>query len=75
MKCKGLIWMLCCLAMIACDSQTKRMEHAQSLYEEGTRLREQRLSEEAAECFLQGLNLVRNCEKTEEVLKLEGLLC
>ena len=67
--------MLCCLVMVACDSQTKRMEQAQSLYEEGTRLREQRLSEEAAECFLQGLNLVRNCEKTEEVLQLEGNLC
>ena len=74
MKRQLLISVLVCFVLMACDSQSKRMEQAQSLYEEGTRLREQRLSEEAAECFLQGLEQLRNCEETEEVLQLEGQL-
>ena len=72
---RSTIILLLCLGMVACDSPSKRMEQAQSLYEEGTRLREQRLSEDAAECFLQGLELLHGCDKTNEVLQLEGQLC
>ncbi len=75
MRRKNLIWILCCLVMVACDSQSQRMEQAQSLYLEGVRLREQRLSEEAAEKFLQGLALVQGYEKNAEALQLEGQLC
>ena len=75
MKTRFLISILVGFALLACDRQTKRMEQAQAFYEEGTRLREQRLSEEAAESFLQGLELLHGCEKTNEVLQLEGQLC
>ena len=64
-----------CLALVACDSQAKRMEQAKVLYEEGMQLREQRRSEEAAEKFLQGLALVQRSNKTAETIQLEGLLC
>ena len=63
------------MVMVACDSQSQLMEQAQSLYLEGVRLREQRLSEEAAEKFLQGLALVQGYEKNAEALQLEGQLC
>jgi len=72
MKTKLLI--IICLALAACSSQPKRMKQARTFFEEGTRMREQKLSEEAAECFLQGLALVNRCEKTQEVLQLEGQL-
>ena len=75
MKFRILILMLLCVALTACDSQSKRMEQAKALYEEGTRLREQRQSEEAAERFLQGLAIVQRCEKTTEAVQLEGQLC
>ena len=45
------------LAMVSCDTPEKRYERARTLYEEGTELRGQRLSEEAAERFLQALNI------------------
>ncbi len=64
-----------CLALVACDSQAKRMEQAKVLYEEGMQLREQRRSEEAAEKFLQGLSLVQRSDKTAETIQLEGQLC
>ena len=64
-----------CLALSACDNQTKRMEQVRTLYEEGVQLREQRRSEEAAEKFLQGLAVVRQSEKTTESVQLEGQLC
>ena len=67
--------MALCLALSSCDNQAKRMEQAQSLYKEGVQLREQRLSEEAAEKFLQGLAVVRQSEKTTESVQLEGQLC
>ena len=57
-----------CLALVACDSQAKRMEQAKVLYEEGMQLREQRRSEEAAEKFLQGLSLVQRSDKTAETV-------
>ena len=63
-----------CLALVACDSPTKRMEQAQALYNEGVQLREQRRSKEAAERFLQGLALVQRSDKTTETVQLEGQL-
>ena len=63
------------MVLTACDSQSKRMERASALYEEGIQLREQRQSEEAAERFSQALVLVQRCEKNTEVLQLEGQLC
>ena len=74
MKTKWLIWVLVCMMLVACDSQSKRMERANALYEEGMRLREQRQSEAAAERFSQALVLVQRCEKTEKTLQLEGQL-
>ena len=74
MKLRLLIFILACFALTACDTQLKRLEQAKTLYEEGTRLREQRQSEEAAERFLQGLTLLQRCEKTPEMLLLEGQL-
>ena len=75
MRRKNLAWILCCLVLSACNGQTKRMEQAQILFNEGVQLREQHLSEEAAGKFAQGLALVQGCEKTAEVLQLEGQLC
>ena len=73
---KTLIIIACtlCLMLSSCDSQTKRMEQAKALYNEGVQLREQRRSEEAAEKFLQGLAVVRRSQKTEEALQMEGQL-
>ena len=70
-----LILVLICGLLTACNTQTKRVGQAQSLYEEGLRLREERQSEEAAETFLQGLEALQSCEETTEVLQLEGQLC
>jgi tetratricopeptide (TPR) repeat protein len=67
--------MLFCLALAACESQSKRMEQAQALYKEGVQLREQRRSEEAAEKFLQGLAIVQRAKKTTETTQLQGQLC
>ncbi|MCR5040449.1 MAG: tetratricopeptide repeat protein [Bacteroidales bacterium] len=64
-----------CLAMTACNKQSKRVEQAQALYNEGVELREQHRSEEAAEKFLQGLAIVQRSDKTTEVIQLEGQLC
>ena len=75
MKTHLLLSVLVSIALTACVSSTKRVDQAKTLYEEGVHLREQRLSEEAAECFLKGLEQLRGCEKTEKVLLLEGQLC
>ena len=75
MKTRLFISVLVCLALMACNSQSNKVDQAKALYEEGTRLREQRLSEEATELFLKGLEQLRGCEKTNEVLQLEGQLC
>ena len=72
---RTIILILCCLALASCNTQTKREDQAKALYMEGVRLREQRLSEEAAEHFLKGLEMLRGCERTEKVLLLEGQLC
>jgi len=74
MKTRILLLMLFCLGLVACDSHTKRMEQAQTLYNEGVQLREQRRSEEAAEKFLQGLAVVQRSQKTEEAIQMEGQL-
>lgn len=75
MKCNWLILFLCCVALMACDSHTKRLQQAQTLYEEGVELREQRQSEEAAERFMQGLAVLQKTNKTTDVIRLEGNLC
>ncbi len=75
-KLKSLILLAVALGamMTACDTPEKRYERARTLYEEGTALRQQRLSEEAAERFLQALSLMEGCEPTAENLRLEGQL-
>ena len=60
--------------LVACESPAKRVERARTLYNEGVELREQRLSEEAAERFLQALTLMQGCEQTTENIRLEGQL-
>ena len=72
---RTIIVIVCCLALASCNTQTKREDQAKALYMEGVRLREQRLSEEAAEHFLKGLEMLHGCERTEKVLLLEGQLC
>ena len=51
------------LILTACNGK-KNEEKARTLFEEGVRLREERHSEEAAEYFLQGLELLNNDVKT-----------
>ncbi len=60
------------LILTACDGK-KNQEKARALFEEGVRLREERHSEEAAECFLQGLELLKNNDvKTYENASLQA---
>ena len=72
---KPLILIAIAFVLASCDSQTKRLQQAQLLYNEGVQLREQRRSEEAAEKFLQGLAIVQRSDKTDETIQLEGQLC
>lgn len=65
---------LLCLILAGCDSPTRRLEKTRAFYEEGVYLRQQRLSEEAADCFLQGLSLLQHGKQNEQTLMLEGLL-
>ena len=60
--------------LASCDMPEKRLQQARNLYNEGTELRQQRLSEEATERFLQALSLMEGCEQTTENLRLEGQL-
>ena len=46
------------LMIAACNNLANNQDKAQVLYEEGVRLREERRSEEAAECFLKALELL-----------------
>ena len=62
------------LVAVSCNPQGKRYQRACELFEEGVRLREQRLSEDAAERFLQALDRLRHCEKDDKTLLLEGKL-
>ena len=75
-KSKSLILLAVALGamLTACDTPEKRYERARTLYEEGTELREQRLSEEAAECFLQALDLLGKGATDEKTVRLEGQL-
>ncbi|MBP5643415.1 MAG: hypothetical protein J6X10_04190 [Bacteroidales bacterium] len=57
-----IIILLAAVMLASCDTPTKRQQRAQSLYEEGVRLREMRLSEEATQCFLEALELADNNE-------------
>ena len=64
MKTKTVFLILFAVALgrltTSCDSQVKHERQARALYERGVQLRSQRLSEEAAECFLQALPLAEN---------------
>ena len=64
MKTKTVILILFAVVLggltTSCDSQAKRQRQARALYERGVQLRAERLSEEAAECFLQALPLAEN---------------
>ena len=60
--------------LAACDSQDARLQKAQNCYQQGLELRGRKLSEEAAQSFLEGLEILRRCEKTPEALLLEGRL-
>ena len=75
-KLKSLILIAIVLtAMLsACDTSAKRYERARTLYEEGVELRSQRLSEEAAERFLQALSILGESENDDKTLLLEGQL-
>ena len=55
------------IIMSSCDSEAKRRKHAQNLYEEGMRLRDMRLSEEATQCFLEALALSDDMKLTAEI--------
>lgn len=69
---KYLILFASILILTACDGK-KNQEKARALFEEGVRLREERHSEEAAECFLQGLELLKNNDvKTYENAALQA---
>ena len=73
---KSLVLLTIALTAIltACDSPEKRYERARTLYEEGVDLRSQRLSEQAAERFLQALDLLGKDAKDEKAVLLEGQL-
>ena len=57
------------LILAACNNEAKRREKARALFEEGVRLREERRSEEAAECFLKALELfdIDNIQVNDDV--------
>ena len=48
------------VTMTSCESQARRQQRARALYEQGVQLRLQRLSEEAAQSFLEALSLTKN---------------
>ena len=67
-----LILLASILILTACNGK-KNEEKARTLFEEGVRLREERHSEEAAEYFLQGLELLKNNDvKTYENASLQA---
>ena len=69
-----LISLALMVGLAACESPAKRAERARTLYNEGVDLRQQRLSEEAAERFLQALDYLGKDVKDEKKLLLEGQL-
>ena len=52
--------------LVACNKQAKNQEKARALYEEGVRLRKERHSEEAVECFLKALELLDNIRANDD---------
>ena len=50
----------------ACNNQAKNQDKVRALYEEGVRLREERRSEEAAECFLKALELLDDVRANDD---------
>ena len=52
--------------LVACNKQAKNQEKARALYEEGVRLRKERHSEEAVECFLKALELLNNIRANDD---------
>ena len=54
-----MVLILMVLMLAACNGQ-KQQEKARALYEEGVQLREEQRSEEAAECFLKALEILKN---------------
>ena len=74
LKSLTLIAIVLTAMLAACDSPEKRYERAQAIYKEGVSLRRQRLSEEAAERFLQALSILGESENDDKTLLLEGQL-
>ena len=62
------------VTMTSCESQARREQRARALYEQGVQLRSQRLSEEAAQCFLEALTLVKNGDNIELKANIEDNL-
>ena len=54
------------LTLAACNQQAKNQEKARALYEEGVHLREERRSEEAAECFLKALEMLDDVRANDD---------
>lgn len=54
-----LVLIVMILMLAACNGQ-KQQEKARAFYDEGLRLREEQRSEEAAECFLKALEILKN---------------
>ena len=69
-----VILMILFAAATGCNRYEKTMERAKLLYEQGVVLRSQQLSEQATQCFMQALELTRQCEATPEKQALEGQL-
>ena len=69
-----VIFMVLFATATGCNRYGKTMEKAKLLYEQGVVLRSQQLSEQAAQCFMQALELTRQCDNTPEKQALEGQL-
>ena len=54
------------IVMSSCESSVRRLQRARVLYEEGVRLRSQRFSEEATQCFLEALSLLDDADMAEK---------
>ncbi len=69
-----VILMIMFAATTGCNRYEKTMDKAKLLYEQGVVLRSQQLSERATQCFMQALELTRQCDNTPEKQALEGQL-
>ena len=61
-----LVLIIMVLMLAACNNQANNQEKALSLYEEGVRLREEKRSEEAAECFLKALEMLDDVRANDD---------